>query len=67
MIKFLMHQTAVITVPDGFWKWAGKKDVVINLRHLMDFGDGQFDVEIMNTGETVHNMYDLAVKAGRFV
>ncbi len=57
----------MITVPDGFWKWAGKKDVVINLRHLMDFGDGQFDVEIMNTGETVHNMYDLAVKAGRFV
>ena len=44
-----------------------EKDVVINLRHLMDFGDGQFDVEIMNTGETVHNMYDLAVKAGRFV
>ncbi len=44
-----------------------EKDVVINLRHLMDFGDGEFDVEIMNTGETVHNMYDLAVKAGRFV
>lgn len=44
-----------------------EKDVVINLRHLMDFGDGQFDIEIMNTGETVHNMYDLAVKAGRFV
>ena len=44
-----------------------EKDVVINLRHLMDFGDGQFDVEIMNTGETVHNIYDLAVKAGRFV
>ena len=44
-----------------------EKDVVINLRHLMDFGDGQFDVEIMNTGDTVHNMYDLAVKAGRFV
>jgi len=44
-----------------------EKDVVINLRHLMDFGDDQFDIEIMNTGETVHNMYDLAVKAGRFV
>ena len=44
-----------------------EKDVVINLRHLMDFGDGQFDIEIMNTGDTVHNMYDLAVKAGRFV
>ncbi|MBR6835719.1 MAG: DUF4869 domain-containing protein [Oscillospiraceae bacterium] len=39
-----------------------EKDVVINLRHLMDFGDGQFDVEIMNTGETVHNMYDLPLK-----
>jgi len=44
-----------------------EKDITVNLRHIMDFGDESFDAEILNTGEVVHNMYDMAVAAGRFV
>lgn len=44
-----------------------KKDVTVNLRHLMDFGEGEFEVLILNTGEVVHNMDQLVPVAGRFV
>lgn len=44
-----------------------EKDITVNLRHIMDFGDESFEAEILNTGEIVHNMYDMAVAAGRFV
>ncbi|HIV13236.1 MAG TPA: DUF4869 domain-containing protein, partial [Candidatus Pullilachnospira stercoravium] len=39
---------------DNCAKWilkiAGTKDLTINLRHLMDFGDGEFEMKILNTG-----------------
>ena len=44
-----------------------KKDVTVNLRHLMDFGDGDFEITVMNTGETVYNMDQLLSIAGRYV
>ena len=44
-----------------------KKDTVINLRHIMDFGDGEFEIEILNTGDIVHNMRELIPIAGRYV
>ena len=43
------------------------KDVTVNLRHLMDFGDEPFELMIMNTGETVHSMDELVPIAGRLV
>jgi hypothetical protein len=42
-------------------------DVTINLSHIMNFGSNKFDIYIVNTGETVHDMYSLALTAGRFV
>lgn len=44
-----------------------KKDVVVNLRHIMEFGDDPFEVEVLNTGEVIHSMDDLVPVAGRYV
>lgn len=41
--------------------------VVINLRHLMDFGDGQFKIKVINTNKIVTNMAELVAEAGEFV
>lgn len=43
------------------------KDITVNLRHLMDFGDGIFDLKILNTGQTVHSMGELVPVAGMIV
>ena len=48
-------------------KIAKDKKVVINLRHLMDFGKGEFKIKILNTGKIVNNMGDLVDEAGEFV
>ena len=40
---------------------------VINLRHLMDFGKGEFKIKVMNTGKVVKNMQELVSEAGEFV
>lgn len=45
-------------------KIAEEKDITVNLRHLMDFGDGSFNIQVLNTGDIVHNMdefVDIAV------
>ncbi|MDD6826241.1 MAG: DUF4869 domain-containing protein [Oscillospiraceae bacterium] len=56
---------------DNCAKWlleiGREKDVVINLGHVMDFGEGEFEIEILNSGDIVHNMYDMAVIAGRYI
>ena len=44
-----------------------EKDVTVNLRHLMDFGQGEFQIMVMNTGDIVHNMDQLLPIAGRYV
>lgn len=53
---------------DNCAKWLLKigemKDVTINLRHIMDFGDGKFEIKIMNTNQTVHNMDEFVDVAG---
>ena len=38
---------------------AKERDVTINLRHIMDFGDRPFEIEILNNGRTVHSMSEL--------
>ena len=59
------------TCGDNCAEWilqmAEKKKVVINLRHLMDFGNGEFKIKVMNTGKIVKNMNELVFEAGEFV
>jgi len=56
---------------DNCAKWllkiAEKKKKVINLRHLMDFGDGEFKIMVMNRGKIAHNMRELVLLAGEYV
>ena len=44
-----------------------KKDVTVNLRHIMDLGTGGFEALILNTNEIVHSMDELVPIAGRYV
>lgn len=48
-------------------KIAESRKVVINLRHLMDFGKCEFKIKILNTGKIVKNMHELVSEAGEFV
>ena len=48
-------------------KIAEKRKVVINLLHLMDFGEGEFKIKVLNTGKIVRNMGELVSEAGEFV
>ena len=56
---------------DNCAKWilqiAEKKDLTINLRHIMDFGKENFDMKILNTGEVLHNMEQFVRTAGKYV
>ena len=51
------------TCGDNCAKWilnlAETDELTINLRHLMDFGEGTFDIRIMNTAQIVHSMKEL--------
>lgn len=59
------------TCGDNCAKWILKignmLDITINLRHLMDFGNGHFSAKIINTGQIVHNMGELLPIAGMIV
>lgn len=48
-------------------KIAENRKVEINLRHLMDFGEGEFKIKVLNTGKIVKNMGELVLEAGEFV
>ena len=56
---------------DNCAKWilklAETEDLTINLRHLMDFGKGTFDIHILNTDQIVHSMKELVPIAGLYV
>lgn len=56
---------------DNCAKWilklAEMDSLTINLRHLMDFGEGTFDICIMNTNQVVHSMKELVPIAGLYV
>ncbi len=56
---------------DNCAKWILKigdmQDVTINLRHLMDFGEQEFEIKILNTNQIVHNMDELLAVAGMLV
>ncbi len=40
---------------------AKKRDIAINLYHLMDFGGRRFTATIANTGEIIHSMDELVL------
>ena len=44
-----------------------EKDITINLRHLMDFGENEFTIHILNTDEYVYNLEELVMFEGMFV
>ena len=48
-------------------KMAENKDITINLRHIMDFGENSFCIHILNTDQIVHNMEELILVAGLYV
>lgn len=56
---------------DNCAKWilkiAEEKELTINLRHIMDFGSGEFTIHILNTDQIVHNMKELIWIAGLYV
>ena len=59
------------TCGDNCAKWllkiAEKRKVVVNLRHMMDFGDGEFRIKVLNKGKIAHNMEQLLSLAGEYV
>lgn len=59
------------TCGDNCAKWILKmsenRDVMINLRHLMKFGDDEFDIHILNTDTVVHHSLELIRTAGLYV
>ena len=59
------------TCGDNCAKWLLKmsenKEVTINLRHLMDFGENEFRIKVLNTNQTANNMEELVRIAGVYV
>lgn len=59
------------TCGDNCAKWilklAEDRDITINLRHLMDFGENDFTICIQNTNQVVHNMKELVPIADLYV
>ena len=59
------------TCGDNCAKWilelAKDKDLTVNLRHIMDFGDDNFEIEILNNNQVVHNMKELLPVASQFL
>ena len=61
------------TCGDNCAKWILKiakeseQDITINLRHVMDFGKGKFEIKILNNGEIVHNMEEYVRYAGLYL
>ena len=65
------HVFNASTCGDNCAKWilrlAQNRKVVINLRHLMDFGPEPFKIRILNSGKIVHNMREYVLEAGTYV
>ena len=56
------------TCGDNCAKWllriAEEEDRTINLRHLLDFGEDDFEIRILNTNRVIHSMDELVPAAG---
>ena len=43
------------------------KDILINLHHMMDFGNKKFEIKLANNGLVVHNMKELILCTGTYL
>ncbi len=61
----------VSTCGDNCAKWllemGRKRNITVNLRHLMDFGKEDFEMEIINSKQIVKNMKEFVYAASDFV
>lgn len=48
-------------------KIAEEKELTINLRHIMNFGEKPFSLEILNTHTVIHTMNEFVEIAGDYV
>lgn len=44
-----------------------RKDLTINLRHIMNFGKGPFEIKILNNGEIVHDLDRFIAVAAKYM
>lgn len=63
--RYLIYPYVETTVRSGFWKLGKRKNLTVNLRHVMNFGDGKFEIEILNTDEIVYDMEKFSEIAGK--
>ena len=66
-IVTLCVKEKMFTVHLEWMKIVESKDLTINLRHIMEFGDDEFEMTILNTGEIVYNMLEFVNVAGLYV
>lgn len=56
---------------DNCAKWLLKmgkeRDITINLRHLMNFGDNDFEINVLNENVIVRNRAELLKIAGKYI
>ena len=56
---------------DNCAKWllkiAEDRKIVVNLRHMMDFGEVQFKIRVVNKNRIAHNMEELLDLAGEYI
>lgn len=56
---------------DNCAKWilslGGQMNLTINLHHIMNFGTGDFEIEILNSHRIVHNMEEFFWEATEFI
>lgn len=61
------------TCGDNCAKWilriakAADHDIIINLRHIMDFGNKPFEIRIINNDTIVHSMDEYVAIAGTYL
>ena len=65
------HVFNASTCCDNCAKWllvmAQNRKVLINLRHMMDFGKEPFKIRVVNTGKIVTTMAELLAEAGELI
>ena len=65
------HVFNASTCGDNCAKWllkiAEEKKTIINLRHMMDFGNEQFKIKVVNKNRIAHNMEELLYLAGEYI
>lgn len=65
------HVFNASTCGDNCAKWilkmADTRDITINLFHIMDFGESQFDAMILNDNTPVHNKQEYLTEAIKYI